>query len=147
MSGMTTAEIALIALTGSCAWLMGSGLPQSVGIGSLFLASFALLLLQGLLRDIWLLSQRATAQQTSQRQELFCMCVESTVGVTGVVTGLIIAGSAINWPVPMNDWLWGLLATAILTVGFVVKDLIFEFRPFRVRRDKDHLNIIFSWKS
>ena len=150
MSGMTTAEkseIALIVLVGGCTWLVGTWLPQYIGIGSLLLASSVLLLLQGLLRDLWLLSQRKTTEQPGERQELLCMCVESTVGVTGVVAGLIILGSALNWPVPMTPWLWSLLATSVLVIGFAFKDLIFEFRPFRVRRDKDHLNIVFSWKN
>ena len=150
MSGMTTAEkseIALIPLAGACAWLAGTWLPQDIGVGSLLLASSVLILLQGLLRDLWLLSQRKAAQQSGERQEILCMCVESTVGVTGVVAGLIILGSALNRPVPMTPWLWSLLAITVLVVGFAVKDLIFEFRPFRVRRDKDHLNIVFSWKS
>ena len=147
---MTKAEISelfLIPLAGACAWLVGTWLPNSIGVGSLLLASSVLLLLQGLLRDIWLLFQRKTAQQSGERQKLLCMCVESTVGVSGVVAGLVVLGSALDWPVPMTPWLWGLLAIAVLILGFAVKDLIFEFRPFRVRRDKDHLNIVFSWKS
>ena len=150
MSGMTKAEkseIALVPVVGAVVLLVGASLPTSIGIGSLVLASSVLILLQGLLRDLWLLSRRKATQQTGGTHEILCMCVESTVGVTCVVAGLFILGSALNTQVPMTAWLWSLLATAILAIGFAVKDLIFEFRPFRVRRDKDHLNIVFSWKS
>ena len=74
------------------------------------------------------------------------MCVESTVGVTGVVAGLIVLGSTIDSKLSASPLLISILAIGTLAFGFAVKDLIFEFRPFRIRRDKDHLNIVFSWK-
>jgi hypothetical protein len=150
ISDMTTAEkieVTLIPLVGATIWLMGEWLPTSMGIGSLLLASSMLLLFQGLLRDLWLLFKQKRDTQSGTRQELLCMCVESTVGVTGVVAGIIIFGSAIKWPVPMSSGIWSLLALAVLAMGFAIKDLIFEWRPFRIRRDKNHSNIVFSWKS
>lgn len=150
ISGMTTAEkieVTLIPLAGAAIWLMGKWLPIYIGIGLLLLASSVLLLFQGLLRDLWLLSKRKRDTQSGVRRKLLCMCVESTVGMTGVVAGLIILGSAINWPVAMCPWIWSLLAIAVLIIGFAIKDFIFEWRPFRIRRDKNHLNIVFSWKS
>lgn len=147
---MTTAEkfeAALIPLAGAAIWLMGEWLPTDIGIGSLLLASSVLLLFQGLLRDLWLLFKRKRDTPSGARQKVLCMCVESTVGVTGVVAGLIVLGSAINRLVPMSPSIWSLSAVAILIIGFVIKDFIFEWRPFRIRRDKNHLNIVFSWKS
>jgi hypothetical protein len=147
---MTTAEkieVILIPLAGAAIWLMREWLPADIGIGSLLLASSVLLLLQGLFRDLWLLFKRKQDTQSGTQQEVLCMCVESTVGVMGVVAGIVIFGSAINRPVQMNSWIWSLLAVAVLTIGFAMKDFIFEWRPFRIRRDKNHLNIIFSWKS
>ena len=147
---MTTAEkveLTLIPLVGVAIWLMGEWLPTNIGIGSLLLASSVLLLFQGLIRDLWLLSKRNWGVQSGARQEALCMCVESTVGVTGVTAGLIILGTAIDWQLPMSVWIWSGLAVAVLTIGFSVKDFVFEWRPFRIRRDKDHVNIVFSWKS
>lgn len=150
MPGMTTAEkteIALIPIAGASILLSGEWLPSDIGIGSILLAASVLLLFQGLVRDLWLLTRRKADQRSGARQERLCMCVESTIGVTGVVAGLIILGSAINQPVSMSPRLWSLLAVAVLAIGFSIKDLILEWRPFRIRRDKDHLNIVFSWKS
>jgi hypothetical protein len=147
---MTTAEkieVILIPLAGAAIWLMREWLPADIGIGSLLLASSVLLLLQGLFRDLWLLFKRKQDTQSGTQQEVLCMCVESTVGVMGVVAGIVIFGSAINRAVQMNSWIWSLLAVAVLTIGFAIKDFIFEWRPFRIRRDKNHLNIVFSWKS
>lgn len=147
---MTTAEkieVTLIPLAGASIWLAREWLPSDIGIGSLLLASSVLLLFQGLVRDLWLLFKRKRDTQSGIRPEVLCMCVESTVGVTGVVVGIIILGSAINRPMPMRSWIWSFLAVAVLTIGFAIKDFIFEWRPFRIRRDKNHLNIVFRWKS
>ena len=75
-----------------------------------------------------------------------CMCVESTVGVTGIVAGLIVLGSAADSNLFVSRTLWSILAVAVLVIGFAIKDFVFEWRPFRVRRDKDHVNLVFSWK-
>ena len=149
MSDMTTAErteLALIPVVGVVVWLVAERLPAKIGIGSLLLAASVLLLFQGLVRDLWLLFKRRQQSQTGPRQEALCMCVESTVGVTGVVAGLILVGGAANSTVFVSQMLWSVLAVLVLAVGFAIKDFVFEWRPFRIRRDKDHVNLVFSWK-
>ena len=74
------------------------------------------------------------------------MCVESTIGVTGVVTGLAVLGSALDATLALGPEARGAIAVVVLAIGFAIKDLVFELRPFRIRRDKDHLNIVFRWK-
>ena len=149
MPGMTTAErveLALIPIAGVVIWLIGGRLPAVIGTGSLLLASSVLLLSQGLIRDLWLLYRRNQALRVEPRQHALCMCVESTVGVVGVVAGLIILGSAVDATVTMSPWRWIGLVIVVLAVGFAIKDFVFEWRPFRLRRDKDHVNLVFSWK-
>ena len=149
MSYMTTAErieLALIPLVGAVVWLIAERLPAQIGIGSLLLAASVLLLLQGLIRDLWLLFKRRQDSQTGPRQEALCMCVESTVGVTGVVAGVVVLGSAADSTLFVSRTLWSILAVAVLIIGFAIKDFVFEWRPFRIRRDKDHVNLVFSWK-
>ena len=149
MSDMTTAEkieLALIPVAGVLVWLIAARLPAQIGTGSLLLAASVLLLLQGLIRDLWLLFKRRQQSQAGPRQEALCMCVESTVGVTGVVAGLIVLGSAADSTVFLSEMLWSFLAVTVLAIGFAIKDFVFEWRPFRIRRDKDHVNLVFSWK-
>ena len=149
MSDMTAAErteLALIPLAGVVVWLLAERLPASIGIGSILLAASVLLLFQGLIRDLWLLFKRRRQSQTGPRQEALCMCVESTVGVTGVVAGLILVGAAADTTLVMSQALWVMLAVVVLALGFAIKDFVFEWRPFRIRRDKDHVNLVFSWK-
>ena len=149
MSDMTTAErieLALIPLVGVAVWWISERLPAQIGIGSLLLAASVLLLLQGLVRDLWLLFKRRQDSHAGPGQEALCMCVESTVGVTGVVAGLIVLGSAADSTVFVSRTLWSILAVAVMIIGFAIKDFVFEWRPFRIRRDKDHVNLVFSWK-
>jgi hypothetical protein len=138
-------ELVIIPLVGITVFLFGERLPLLIGVGSMLITASALLLLQGLLRDLWLLSKSKTVQQSGEQQKAFCICLESTVGSTGIVAGFIILGSNLNMPVLISPLLWGFLAGAVLTTGFIIKAFIVELRPFRIRRAKDHLNIIFSW--
>ena len=149
MSDMTVAEkteLALIPLVGLAVWLVSERLPEMIGIGSLLLAASVLLLFQGLIRDLWLLFKRSQRSESGPRQEALCMCVESTVGVTGVLAGLVLAGAAADASVHVSQILWSILAVMVLAIGFAIRDFVFEWRPFRVRRDKDHVNLVFSWK-
>ena len=149
MLGMTAAEkteLALIPLAGVAIWLFGYRLPEKIGIGSLLLAASVLLLLQGLIRDLWLLYKRRQLPQDGTRREALCMCVESTVGVTGVVAGLILVGAMADMTFRVSPTLFSILAVTVLAAGFAIKDFVFEWHPFRLRRDKDHLNLVFSWK-
>ena len=149
MSDITAAEkleLVLIPGAGIIGWFMAERPPAQISIGALLLGASVLLLLQGLLRDLWLISQRNRQSEVGAPQEALCMCVESTVGVTGVIAGFIILGSSIDSTLSADPLLIGFLTTGILIIGFAIKDFIFELRPFRIRRDKDHLNIVFSWK-
>jgi len=146
MTAAERIELALIPLAGVLVWLTGGKLPGQIGVGSLLLASSVLLLLQGLIRDLWLLFKRHQQSRESVRQEALCMCVESTVGVTGVVAGLVVLGSAADSTLVLSAMLWSISTAAVLLIGFAIKDFVFEWRPFRIRRDKDHVNLVFSWK-
>ena len=149
MSDITAAEkfeLALIPVVGMISWLMAARLPAQISTGALLLGASVLLLLQGLIRDLWIISRRNRQSQVGAHQEALCMCVESTVGVTGVLAGLIILGSSIDSTLSANPPLISFLTIGVLTIGFAIKDFILELRPFRIRRDKDHLNIVFSWK-
>lgn len=145
MTSAEKAELALIPVVGVVAWLLSDRLPERIGVGALLLGASVLLLLQGLVRDLWLLSRRRLAAQEGAPRQALCMCVESTVGVTGVAAGLMVLGSGVDARLAVAPWQWCLLAAGILSVGFAIKDFVLEWRPFRIRRDKDHLNVVVSW--
>jgi hypothetical protein len=147
---MTTAEkveLALILVFGAGLWLMAPELPDKLDVGNLVLGTSALLLLQSLIRDLWLLAREKRAAQRSPRRKARCMCVESTVGATGIIVGIVLLGSGIDGSVVMNDWMWTPLVMVVMGIGFVIKDYVLEWGPLRVRRDRDHMNIVFTWKN
>ena len=76
-----------------------------------------------------------------------CSSDLSTVGATGIVVGAILLGSGITRSFVMDDWIWSVLVMLIMGVGFLIKDYVLEWNPWRIRRDKDHMNIVFTWKN
>ncbi len=139
-------ELVLIPILGTGFWLMAPLLPDRVGVGRLLLWTSALLLLQGLVRDLWLLARQKHSIEPEPLKKSRCMCVESTVGATGIIIGIVILGSGVDRLVAMNGWSWGLLVMLVVATGLLIKDYVVEWSPLRFRRDKDHMNIVFTWK-
>lgn len=140
-------ELMLIPIIGVNIWLLSSYLPKSLSFGRVLLAISALLLLQSLIRDVWLLIKQKHAEKTEAKTIMRCMCVESTVGLTGVVIGVVLLGSGLDQPVTINYWVWSTAAIAILLIGFVMKDYVMEFKPFRLRKNRHHQNIVVKWNN
>jgi hypothetical protein len=146
-------ELGLIPLAGLAFYLFAPALPllfpAQLGVGRLLTLISALLLFQGLVRDVFLLAkQKRMAQHQQAPKPLRSMCLESTVGVLGLLLGAGLSG--VGWdsdpPLVMAAWAWGVLVVLIMSVGFAMKDLVIDSRPWRIRRDKDHMNILFKWK-
>lgn len=146
---MTTAEkieLALIPVIGIGCWLAAPGLPVMMDAGRLLLVMSVLLLFQGLVRDLWLLIRHRQSLHIGPARTARCMCVESTVGTTGILVGAILLGSGIDRSIVMTPSIWSILAMVIMAAGFAMKDYVVESSPWRIRRDKDHINIVFTWK-
>jgi len=139
-------ELTLIPVFGAIFWLLPIGLPEKPGSGRLLLVAAAILLFQGLIRDIWLLRKSKLSAKTDPPVRAQCICAESLIGITGVVVGISMLASDIDLPVSISNDTWSLLVMTILTMGYGIKDYVVELNPLRIRRDKDHMNIIFYWK-
>lgn len=140
-------ELTLIPVLGAGFWWIAAKLPDHIELGRLLLGASALLLFQSLIRDLWLLAKsRRKPQQASPPRVARCMCVESMVGITGIVIGLTLFGWSIGKPVPMGRWSWSIVAMLVMAAGFLMKDYVLETKPWRLRRDTNHLNIIVRWK-
>ena len=145
---MTTAdktELALIPLLGAGLLLAAPLLPDTIGLERVLLATSALLLLQGLIRDVWLLASYKRGKHAAQPRRARCLCVESAVGLTGILAGLLLLGCGADYPITLNHWQWSILLMAAMTSGFLLKDLVMEWKPLRIRRDRDHINIVVDW--
>ncbi len=75
------------------------------------------------------------------------MCLESSVGLTGLLLGVVLALTGVGGHVALTPARWMLLAAGVLALGFAAKDLVITWRPLGVRRDPDHHTIIFTWRA
>jgi len=139
-------ELVLIALTIGCLWFASDLLPVHIHFGRLLLWLSALLLFQSLVRDLWLLFSAIRETSNAQSISAQCMCIESAVGMIGVIAGLLFTGLGIKTEFKMNPETWIFLSLTTLITGFLIKDWVFEWNPWRIRRDPDHINIIVRWK-
>jgi len=143
-------EICLIPIFGLGFGLMASLLSEQVSVGRIFLLASVFLLVQSLIRDLWLLvrDKRKSKSHALKAKAITarCMCVESTIGIIGVIIGLVLLGSNVTIMIMMDYWHWSVLAVLVSSFGFGVKDYVLEWNPWRIRRDKDHMNIVFTWK-
>ena len=141
-------ELGLIATVAAAAWFFAARLPVKLPAGYLILAASVLLLGQGLLRDLWVKygakkdHPAAETQAPAAKQKIVCMCMESTVGVAGVIGGLAILLCGIGRIVEVPLYFWPALVLCVGVVGFVIKDFVLDWKARSVRRVKDHQSII-----
>ncbi len=138
-------ELTLLPLAGLAVFACGPMLPTTVSGGRLLFLAAAALLFQSLVRDLSLLAA-ARRRSAGTRRVARCMCIESTVGVGGLAIGGLAAGMGLGGALSIAPWTWGVLAFAMGLVGFWLKDFVIEWRPWKIRRDPDHLNILVEWK-
>ncbi len=139
-------ELGLIVLVTVLTWVMAGRLPLVMGLGRILLICSALLLFQGLLRDLVLLHRSTREKQQANPRQALCMCMESTVGITGIVAGSILLLGGFSHSIGMSEVYWTGLIGLTLVTGFLIKDLVIETGPLRIVRDPDHVNIIVKWK-
>lgn len=142
---MTTAErveLVLIAILGIVVFLVADQLPSVIPFARLLLYAAALLLLQSLVRDLWWIKTHQV--KPDEYKEAACICLESTIGAAGVIIGLLLIGAGFNYVLILPAWFWLVLVATVTVLGFLIKDLVLEWRPLRIRRDKNHMNIVFK---
>jgi hypothetical protein len=140
-------EVLVIGLIAPTTWLVWPPIPSSTPVWNIVLGISALLLMQSLVRDIAILFCHWRSASNEPRKEAQCFCLESTVGSAGIVAGAVLAGLDISTQVPMGRWDFFLAVAGTMALGFIIKDLVISWKPFGVRREKDHLNLIVRWKT
>ena len=146
MTTLEKVEIAVIPFFGIGFWLIAPVLPSELSSGKLILIMSALLLFQSLIRDFFLLASVKRMSHPVEYRVARCMCLESTVGITGILVGAGVLSLGIEQPVVISHGEWGALAMLIMVTGFIIKDFVVESRPWQIVRDKSHVNILFKWK-
>ena len=146
-------ELTLIPELGGLCWISAAWLPPSVAVGRLLMWAAALLLAQGLLRDLWLLSR---ADQQRRREDestdadagnsvARCLCLESTLGILTILLGILLSGSTLDISLAMTASSWSGLVVATLSLGFLLRDWVIEGKPWRIRQERGHANLIVKW--
>ncbi len=133
-------ELSLIAVASVGALAAAPLVSLPVAIGTLVLAAAALLLGQGLLRDLSIkLGPQAPAKSSCSRA---AFCAESGLGIAGIVAGaaLLFSGSGGSFS-PSRGQL-ALLFAGICVFGFFIKDVVLDLRTFRLRIEKDHRSVV-----
>lgn len=135
-------EIAVITATAIASLALPLHMISDFTPGEILLYLSALLLAQGLVRDLVMLLQHRSAAQGGVFQDSKCLCLESAVGVTGVVVGASLFVSA-NFD-SVDVGVFGVAGAVALTlaVGFLIKDLVITWNPIGIRREKNPLGVI-----
>jgi hypothetical protein len=118
----------------------GALLPARIELGSAVLGAAALLLGQGLVRDLLRLraARAARVEAPGPSRTVTCVCAESTIGVVAILVGLclVFAASPLVLRVPRFGWCAGV--GAVLFFGFLVRNVVFDWRELRLRFESDH---------
>jgi hypothetical protein len=72
--------------------------------------------------------------------------LESTVGVTGILAGAMLAGLGSSTCVALGRPGLLLAAAGTMVLGFIIKDWVISWKPFGLRREKNHLNLNVRWR-
>ena len=139
-----TIELVLIALTSMATVVLHQRLPQRMEAGYFILALGLLFLAQSLVRDLWILFRKREISKT--QRTVRCMCLETGVGMIPIIISAILMFGGFSRPITTPSWAWILSVPATMLTCFWLKDYVFEWNPWRIRRDEDHINIIFTWR-
>jgi hypothetical protein len=115
-------------------------------LGVLIAGAALVLLLQGFVRDLWLLRQARRHAATNASHAARCLCVESAIGLTGIAAGIGLTGFGLAWTVLVTPAALAGGVGATLFAGYLLKDFVFEWSPWKIRREKDHAQVIFRWR-
>lgn len=146
MTSREKGELVLILLAVAAAATLHARLPAKMSSGDIVLYASILLLAQGLVRDLWIKFTGPKPTENAAPKHAsgpICMCVESTVGVLGVIVGLLFVFVGTQTSVKLESWFWPTLVGGTLTFGFLIKDFVLDWRTRSIRREKDHQNIVF----
>lgn len=145
MSPAEKFELAAIpVVTAGVAWLAPHrGVTPEAG--ELIAGAALLILVQGFFRDLWLLRQARRQSAAALAREARCMCVESALGLTGLVAGIGLVGLGFNRPVFLSAPVLATAVFAAMAIGFLLKDFVFEWSPWKIYREKNHAQVIFRW--
>lgn len=143
LTNLEKAELMLIGIVLLILTMLHTKLPTTFAVGSLITSLALTVLLQGFLRDLYLLYRKRRNPDTQPKVVMRCMCLESTLGLPLVILGVTIAVILPEWKFELPSILTATLHGVALISGFLIKDLLVIWRPLGLRREKNHSHITF----
>ena len=131
-------ELASVALAAAA---LAPLFPSRLAAGTLALIASALLLGQGLLRDLWL-KFGAAARASAPASGTAAFCMESGIGLAGIVAGTALLALGAGGQVSLARTHWALVVLGVGIVGFALKDVVVDLRGRRLRIQKDHRSVV-----
>jgi hypothetical protein len=68
------------------------------------------------------------------------------VGLSGVLIGVGFTAFAFGPALTFAQPALAIGIAAVLVAGFLLKDFVFEWSPWRIYRERDHASLHFRWK-
>ena len=138
-------ELAAIPLGTALVWWLAPHPGFTAELGTLVAGGALAILLQGFLRDLWLLREARRQAPATPVRAARCMCVESALGLTGVVAGVALTGIGLTRTCFLSPTGLTAAVAAAFVVGFILKDFVFEWSPWKIYREKNHAQVIVRW--
>ncbi|MES1195245.1 MAG: hypothetical protein ABUL65_05070 [Opitutus sp.] len=139
-------ELAVIPVVIAGTWFLPLAPDFTLKVGGLITAASLVLLLQGFCRDLWLWLAARRAAEKPEPHSAQCMCVESALGLTGIIAAAGLTAFGFGPDIAVTPFGRTAGTGAVLVAGFLLKDYVFEWSPWKIYRAKDHATLHFRWK-
>ncbi len=143
MTASEKTELAGIGVVTVVLFLIHPLLPEHMELGYVLVSLGLLFLLQSLLRDLWILSQKKNKPDPTKQGRF--MCLESIIGFAPLIASALIIVAGWREAIDLPHLFWPLSAAAVMMTCFLIKDWVIDLKALRIRKEKDHINIIFKW--
>ena len=74
------------------------------------------------------------------------MCVESALGLTGILAAAGLTVFSFGPDIVITPLGRTVGTAAVLVAGFLLKDFVFQWSPWKLYRAKNHATLHFRWK-
>jgi len=111
--------------------------PLVVSIPDLFKWAGLMLMIQGFIRDLVLLSQGCGCARGDGTRKALALCMESTIGMALILTYALLLFLGARGEVRLSAAAAVLLGSAWWIFGYLTRDLVLELKS-----EKDHLNLL-----
>lgn len=141
LMAVATATLATLALS--------PALPRTLAMGEVALTASALLLAQGLVRDLFIKFGRRPAGEACTvgngvASQSNCMCMESSLGMVGIIAGVVLLLTVVPRNVHLHWSFWPALVAGVGLAGFFMKSIVIDWKSRRLRRVADHRQVKFG---